>query len=422
MNRWIAQNNWLILRSEGCTSPDPEQLSTNNQTARTIDEFKETGKLSSRKIRQLHRSHMRDATLNEVFIVLSIGASLISTLGLLANSPAVVIGAMVVAPWIMPLRAAAFAILLGEVRLLGRSLRTLLVGVLSTTLLSFLLGSAAGLPQFGTEVLARTKPNLLDLGIALVAGGLATYAKLRSDAVSSLAGTAIAVALVPPVCVMGLLLSHQNWSEASGAGLLFATNLLGILTGGLVLMAWKDSEFRHELLRSRLSVASFTLTGLLLIPLGGSFIGLLTQANRENRRSMVEQTVRKFLVNETLTFGDQELVDVEQVDIDWRTTKNGKNKKEGIIRIIVRVTDPDLPSYKQVTLVQKEINNLLQSNYQLVVQRTAVDVVGPKKVILPAQELEETKIQQPLEIDQTETGGPENNPLSQNSKDAFDDP
>ena len=365
---------------------------------------------------------MRDATLDEVFIVLSVGASLISTLGLLANSPAVVIGAMVVAPWIMPLRAAAFAILLGEVRLLGRSLQTLLVGVLSTTLLSFLLGSVTGLPQFGTEVLARTSPNLLDLGIALVAGGLATYAKLRSDAVSSLAGTAIAVALVPPVCVMGLLLSHQSWSEAYQAGLLFATNLLGILTGGLVLMAWKDSEFRHELLRSRLSVASFTLTGLLLIPLGGSFIGLLTQANRENRQSMVEQTVRKFLVNETLTFSDSELVDVEHVDIDWKTTKKGKNKEEGIIRIIVRVTDPDLPSYKQVTLVQEEINKLLQSNYQLVVQRTAVDVVGPKKVIPAAQEFEQPEIERPSLIKQAETGQPENNPLSQNSGNAFDAP
>ena len=365
---------------------------------------------------------MRDATLDEVFIVLSVGASLISTLGLLANSPAVVIGAMVVAPWIMPLRAAAFAILLGEVRLLGRSLQTLLVGVLSTTLLSFLLGSAAGLPQFGTEVLARTSPTLLDLGIALVAGGLATYAKLRSDAVSSLAGTAIAVALVPPVCVMGLLLSHQSWGDASGAGLLFATNLLGILTGGLVLMAWKDSEFRQELLRSRLSVASFTLTGLLLIPLGGSFIGLLTKANRENRESMVEQTVRKFLVNETLTFSDPELVDVEQVDIDWRKTKNGKNKEEGIIRVIVRVTDPALPSYKQVTLVQEEINKLLQSNYQLVVQRTAVDVVGPKKVIPADQESEEPQIEQPPPINQTETEEAENNPIPQRAGDAFTDP
>ncbi|KZR81076.1 DUF389 domain-containing protein [Synechococcus sp. MIT S9504] len=381
----------------------------------------EQGSLSSRKIRQLHRSHMRDATLDEVFIVLSVGASLISTLGLLANSTAVVIGAMVVAPWIMPLRAAAFAILLGEVRLLGRSLRTLLAGVLSTTLLSFLLGSVAGLPRFGTEVLTRTEPNLLDLGIALVAGGLATYAKLRDDAVSSLAGTAIAVALVPPVCVMGLLLSHQNWGEASGAGLLFATNLLGILTGGLVLMAWQDSEFRQKLLRSQLSVASFTLTGLLLIPLGGSFIGLLNQANRENRRSMVEQTVRKFLVNETLTFSDPEKVDVERVDIDWRPTKHGKNKEEGIIRVIVRVTDPDLPSYKQVTLVQEEINKLLQSNYQLVVQRTAVDVVGPKKVIPSEQESKETEIEQPSQNNKAETGEPQNKALPQESGDALDE-
>ncbi|QNI56330.1 conserved hypothetical protein (DUF389) [Synechococcus sp. BIOS-E4-1] len=381
----------------------------------------EQGSLSSRKIRQLHRSHMRDATLDEVFIVLSVGASLISTLGLLANSTAVVIGAMVVAPWIMPLRAAAFAILLGEVRLLGRSLRTLLAGVLSTTLLSFLLGSVAGLPRFGTEVLTRTEPNLLDLGIALVAGGLATYAKLRSDAVSSLAGTAIAVALVPPVCVMGLLLSHQNWSQASGAGLLFATNLLGILTGGLVLMAWQDSEFRQKLLRSQLSVASFTLTGLLLIPLGGSFIGLLNQANRENRRSMVEQTVRKFLVNKTLTFSDPELVDVEKVDIGWRPTKHGKNKEEGIIRVIVRVTDPDLPSYKQVTLVQEKINKLLQSNYQLVVQRTAVDVVGPKKVIPSEQESKETEIEQPSQNNKADTGEPQNKPLPQESGDALDE-
>ena len=273
------------------------------------------------------------------------------------------------------------------------------------------------MPQFGTEVVARTSPNLLDLGIALVAGGLATYAKLRSDAVSALAGTAIAVALVPPVCVMGLLLSHQNWSEALGAGLLFTTNLLGILTGGLVLMAWKDSAFRHELRHSRLSVASFTLTGLLLIPLGTSFIGLLNQANRDNQRSMVEQTIRKFLVNETLTFSDPELIDVEQVDIDWENHERGKHKKEGIIRIIVRVTDPDLPSYKQVTLVQKEINKLLQSNYQLVVQRTAVDVIGPKKEPQSTQEHLETEIKKLDQNKQAEALTPKNRPPAKQSVD-----
>ena len=332
---------------------------------------------SSRMLKRLHRSHMNDAALDEVFIVLSVGASLIATLGLLANSAAVVIGAMVVAPWIMPLRAAAFAILLGEVQLLGRSLRTLMVGVVSTTVLSLLLGALADLPRFGTEVLTRTTPNLLDLGIALVAGGLATYAKLRSDAVSSLAGTAIAVALVPPVCVMGLLLSQQQWNDAAGAGLLFATNLLGILTGGLVLMAWKDPEFRQVFRRSHLSAASFTLTGLLLLPLGSSFFNLLDRARKDSTRDMLQETIESFLTRETLTFGDRESVDVERVDIAW-------NQDPPIIRVIVRVSDPALPSFKQVSAVQKAINRRQNRRFRLVVQRTAVDVVGPEVAPNPA--------------------------------------
>ncbi len=337
---------------------------------------------SSRMLRRLHRSHMRDACLDEVFIVLSVGASLIATLGLLADSAAVVIGAMVVAPWIMPLRAAAFAILLGEVQLLGRSLQTLSVGVISTTVLSLVLGTVADLPRFGSEVLTRTTPNLLDLGIALVAGGLATYAKLRSDAVSSLAGTAIAVALVPPVCVMGLLLSQQQWDGAAGAGLLFATNLLGILTGGLVLMVWKDPEFRQVFRRSHLSAASLSLTALLLVPLGSSFLGLLDRAQKDSTRDMVQATIKKFLTRETLTFGDREKVDVERVDIAW-------NQNPPVIRVIVRVSDPDRPTFKQVSAVQEEINRRQNIRFRLVVQRTAVDIVGPAEI--PNSATPETK-------------------------------
>lgn len=324
------------------------------------------------KLDRMKRSFGNDAALDEVFIVLSIGAGLIATLGLLANSPAVVIGAMVVAPWIMPLRAAAFAVLFGDIPLLTRSLRTLFVGVCVTTLLSIVLGKLAGLPQFGSEVAARTSPNLLDLGIALVAGGLATYAKLRSDAVSSLAGTAIAVALVPPVCVMGLLLSNAYWEDALGAGLLFATNLLGILTGGLVLLACKDSYYRQELRKSHLGAASFALTGLLLIPLGTSFINLLGQANRENTRESVEKTIEQFLTRETLTFGDKKKVDVEKVDIDW-------NQNPPVVSVIVRVADPELPTFKQVSAVQEEVNKRQGLRFRLVVQRTAVDIVGPKE-------------------------------------------
>ena len=178
------------------------------------------------RLSELHRSYDGEAQLNESFIVLTIGASLIATLGLLANNAAVVIGAMVVAPWILPLRVAVFAVLIGNPKLLLRSLITLAIGAVITLLLSMGLGwlaRANGLllfDGFPEQVTARLAPTLLDLGIALAAGAIATYAKVNPGAVSSMAGTAIAVALVPPVCVMGLMLAAQAIPDARGAGLL----------------------------------------------------------------------------------------------------------------------------------------------------------------------------------------------------------
>ena len=194
----------------------------------------------------LLRSYDGEARLNESFIVLTIGASLIASLGVLANNAAVVIGAMVVAPWILPLRVAVFAVLIGQARLLSRSLITLAAGAGITLFLSMGLGLIArsqglllaeALPE---QVTARLEPNILDLGIALAAGAVATYAKVNPGAVSSMAGTAIAVALVPPVCVMGLMLSAQDLSGAQGAALLYAANLLGILIGGISVLAIRE--------------------------------------------------------------------------------------------------------------------------------------------------------------------------------------
>ena len=115
--------------------------------------------------------------------MLTVAASLIATLGLLADSAAVVIGAMLIAPWILPLRSASFAIMEGRLALVGRALLTLAVGVGITVLTSAALGWVANLPVLGDEVLGRTTPNLLDLGIALVAGSIATYGRLKPEAV-----------------------------------------------------------------------------------------------------------------------------------------------------------------------------------------------------------------------------------------------
>ena len=71
------------------------------------------------RLEELHHSYDGEARLNESFIVLTVGASLIASLGLVADNNAVIIGAMVVAPWILPLRVAVFAILIGQARLLS---------------------------------------------------------------------------------------------------------------------------------------------------------------------------------------------------------------------------------------------------------------------------------------------------------------
>ena len=174
------------------------------------------------RLEELRRSYDGEARLNESFIVLTVGASLIASLGLVADNNAVIIGAMVVAPWILPLRVAVFAILIGQARLLSRSLITLVAGAGITLILSMGLGLIArsqgllvveALPE---QIVARLEPNTFDLGIALTAGAIATYAKVNPGAVSSMAGTAIAVALVPPVCVMGLMSLGQTSATPKG--------------------------------------------------------------------------------------------------------------------------------------------------------------------------------------------------------------
>ena len=126
------------------------------------------------------------------------------------------------APWILLLKVAVIAILIGHARLLSRSLITLAAGAGITLILSMGLGWIArsqgvlvveALPE---QIAARLEPNTFDLGIALAAGAIATYAKVNPGAVSFMAGTAIAVALVLPVCVMGLMLAGQDIISPKG--------------------------------------------------------------------------------------------------------------------------------------------------------------------------------------------------------------
>ena len=340
------------------------------------------------RLDELHRSYDSDAELNQPFVILTLGSCLIATMGLLADNAAVVIGAMVVAPWIMPLRTGVFAILIGDWPLLGRAMRTLALAVLITTGLSLFMGllagmrgliSASGYGYFNPEILGRATPTLLDLVIALVAGALATYAKLKESVVSSLAGTAIAVALLPPVCAMGLMAAGGDIKDATGAGLLFVANLLGILVGGVLMMATLEPYFRTKLLKSRRTqlplVIAFGFVIAITIPLYQGSELMRQDIKRVILTQRIQETVVDFLQNKTLTFGsnDESLI-VDDIKFAWTPAK-----KKSIIDIAVRVTDPNTPSFKQVeaveTLVNDQIGRPLGLSFQIKVQRIQISIV-----------------------------------------------
>ena len=351
------------------------------------------------RLEALRLEFEQEASFSQVFVVLTVGATLIATLGLLANSPGVVIGAMVVAPWILPLQAMAFEILRGRVPMFLRALRTLLLGVVICVLLAMGVSHLVALPSFGSEVLNRTSPNLLDLGVALVAGAVAMYAKLRKEAISALAGLAIAVALVPPMCVVGILVASSYWIEAYGALLLFTTNLLGIMVGAMATLGTLEKVYRRRLYHSHLGITSVALTALLLIPLGSSFFRLLNQARREAKAQQLETTIEQQLRTSTITLGGDPGIDLMDLKIDWQ-------KNPPLIRARVRVTDPQLPTSKQVAAVQNFINkSQAPLHFRLVVQRTAVDLIGPETAPNPpALEVLPPAPVPPLPLKQTRQG------------------
>lgn len=161
--------------------------------------------------------------------VLVVIAALLATFGLLANSNAVIIGAMLVAPLMSPLIAFAAAITAGRISLGGKALLTLLEGFLVAFVVAWLIGMLSPDIIVTSELAARGNPTLIDLGVALAAGVIAAYAQARKDIPAALAGVAIAAALMPPICTVALAVAINNEALYQGALLLFIINISAIM-------------------------------------------------------------------------------------------------------------------------------------------------------------------------------------------------
>jgi uncharacterized hydrophobic protein (TIGR00271 family) len=172
-------------------------------------------------------------------------STLIAAYGLLANSTAVVIGAMLIAPLMGPIFGIALGLTTGDRPLLIRSLALEILGLLLAVGLAVAVGLMPLRVEFGSEILARTQPTMYDMIIALAAGLAGTYALIDERLSPTLPGIAISVSLLPPLAACGLCLSAGQWRYAGGAFLLFAANFLAIqIVAALLFMIAGMAEVR----------------------------------------------------------------------------------------------------------------------------------------------------------------------------------
>lgn len=207
----------------------------------------------------------------ERFFVLLVLATIIATAGIIADSTATVIGAMIVAPLMTPIMAAASALIMGNIKRALNRLLLVAAGVLTVILISWLMGAIFGETlnfAENSQIIARISPRLIDLIAALASGAAGAFCLSRDDIADSLPGVAIAISLVPPLGVVGISVWAGEWDAALGAMLLFVTNFLAILlAGGAVLAILGLNSAAHNEVKgtARRKAYALVITAMLLV-------------------------------------------------------------------------------------------------------------------------------------------------------------
>jgi len=177
------------------------------------------------------------------FWVLLILSGIIASAGVLLDSTATVIGAMIVAPLMTPILGTGYALVLSDRPNVLRNGGLVLAGALVVIAVGFIMGLGDPLPVVADtngQVAARVTPGIIDLVAALATGVVGAFAVVRSDVSDTLPGVAIAISLVPPLVVVGLTLESGATAEAAGALLLFVTNVAAIIaTSTVVLLTYQ---------------------------------------------------------------------------------------------------------------------------------------------------------------------------------------
>jgi uncharacterized hydrophobic protein (TIGR00341 family) len=178
-----------------------------------------------------------------VDIAMIVLSAIVATIGLVRNSPAIIIGAMVIAPMLGPNVAQSFATTLGDFGLLAKSVRTNLIRIGLGFAFALVFGLLFRLDYTTNEITSRTVANLGDIVLAF-ASGTAAALSISSGVSTSLIGVMVAVSLMPPLAAAGLLLGSGNIDGFSGAILLFFVNIVCINLASIITFRLQGIEPR----------------------------------------------------------------------------------------------------------------------------------------------------------------------------------
>jgi uncharacterized hydrophobic protein (TIGR00271 family) len=301
------------------------------------------------------------------FFLLVVLSCSIATLGLITDSPAVIIGAMLVAPLMSPLIGIGLASITGNTTLLRNATSALLRGAFwAITLATLMTLINNQLPFFSIqelpkEVIARTRPTPIDLVIAFAGGVAAAYAMTQPNISAALPGVAIATALMPPLCTIGIGIALNRWDIAGGALLLFITNAVTIAFASVFVFFLRgfSSNFKlknHHIPRSLIITA--LLTALLLVPLSYFSVKFFKEAS-DNR------LINTVVANEVRKLDGAELVDLS-------VNRNGST-----LDMVITIRTASSLSYEQVVRLQKAIVEGTQKPVSLIVSQVIAKKLDP---------------------------------------------
>ena len=213
-----------------------------------------------------------DIEFSAINIWILICSIVVASIGLINNSPAVIIGAMLISPLMGPIRGIGYALSANDFKVLIQSLKSFGIMVAASLLASFLFYLITPIKSETSELLSRTKPHVLDILIAFfggLAGVIATTVKNKATTITVVPGVAIATALMPPLCTVGYGMAVGNWSYFIGAFYLFLLNSVFICLSTFIvlrLLSFPKVKFVNPKVERKVKIYVFTVLLLIVIP------------------------------------------------------------------------------------------------------------------------------------------------------------